>query len=397
MNVLKIGAPRIEAMENGRVRLCAKFVSPQGEYDCWYEVAEEYGKYLCYEVSDAFVVGTLPLAMKMGWDIELEGAISEKLHYQLVNYYIPVVSRYADNNEYIHIAGKTTNIKFESAHAVGAGMSGGVDSFYTVLKHYGSEHGSYAITHLTYFNVGAHGNGGGPDARKAFLEGLKVAEVTAKALNLPVVWVDSNLSEFVQMSHAATCTCRTLSAVLALQKLFSIYYLSSAGYSAQDFNINDDDCADYDIFGVPNLSTENTTFHIYGMEARRLDKERYLAEQPVTWEYLNVCFRQTNARGCGKCEKCMRTTVGLYAMGKLENYSKIFDLDDFKKTLPKKIGYVLSHRSKSHYEDIYRELKKNKIKIPLMAHFYSAVEREKNVVRPLYNKSSFLQRLRQKL
>ena len=394
MKTLRIGTPRIEIVGNGRVRLCAKFVSPQGEYDCWYEVAEEYGKYLCYEVADAFVLATLPLAMKMGWDIELEGAMSEKLHYQLENYYIPVVARYAKNNHHIHIIGKTIVAKFESANAVAAGMSGGIDSFYTVLKHYGSEHGSYALTHLTNFNVGAHGGGGGPEARKAFLEGVKTAEEIAKALKVPLVWVDSNLSEFVNMPHVATCTCRTLSAVLALQKLFSTYYLSSAGYNVQDFNINDEDCADYDIFGVPNLSTENTTFHIFGMDARRLDKERYLAEQPVTWDYLNVCFRQTNARGCGRCEKCMRTTMGFYAMGKLGNYGKIFDLNNFNRTLPKITGYVLSHRNKSHYEDIYREMKKNNIKIPLGAYFYCVVEIGKNIVRPLYNKSTFLQGLR---
>src|SRR5680860_347105 len=51
----------------------------------WYEFENSYAPYITTEVHDGFLVGVLLLAMKKGEDIRIEGAISEKLFYNLTS------------------------------------------------------------------------------------------------------------------------------------------------------------------------------------------------------------------------------------------------------------------------------------------------------------------------
>mgnify|MGYP003294633432 CR=1 FL=1 len=85
----------------------------------------------------------------------------------------------------------------------------------------------------------------------------------------------SNMNELIMMNHEKTHTFRTLACVLAMQKLFSIYYFAS-GTDFNDSHIDEYDTAYYDILNVQCLSTENTTFYLSGMEATRLEKIKYI-------------------------------------------------------------------------------------------------------------------------
>ena len=72
----------------------------------------------------------------------------------------------------------------------------------------------------------------------------------------------------------------------------------------------------------PLWSTEALSFSHDGCEAQRIDKIRFICNQNerAILENLRVCT--TSELGyqynCGKCEKCLRTMIGLHICGGLE-------------------------------------------------------------------------------
>ena len=93
--MIKIRKPYIKIKEE-KVRLCSVVNYDGNDNEIWYEVDKEYGEFLCHERADAFLLAFLPYAMAFKHDIEIEGAVSEKLLYQLNNYYIPALSKFSN-------------------------------------------------------------------------------------------------------------------------------------------------------------------------------------------------------------------------------------------------------------------------------------------------------------
>jgi hypothetical protein len=57
----------------------------------------------------------------------------------------------------------------------------------------------------------------------------------------------------------------------------------------------------------------------------RRDKLRHLANEPLAWEALRVCWEGRTATGnCAMCEKCVRTMTTLYQCGRLDRFT-VFD------------------------------------------------------------------------
>lgn len=392
--ILKIGKPWIEKVNDSTVRLHAEIITKIGEetttYDLWYEVDNEYAQYLCTERSDAFVVGVLPMALTKGLDIETDQPMSSRLFYQLTQHFIPIVSKFSNRYKKIETHAPITRDCLETARAVGTGISGGVDSFYTILRnHELDEATNNNVTHLTFFNVGSHGDFGGEYARELFRKRLVHAKKNASLMNLPLVSVDSNVSELLQMDFVQTHTFRNFSAVLALQKLFGVYYYSSA-YDITDFQINPDDCAHFDLLTASNVSNEQVTFYSVGQEVSRIDKEKYISKYDIVKQRLNVCVISDN--NCSHCEKCIRTMAGLYAIGELDNFKNVFDVDDFKKSYKKRMGFVIGNLSKIPYKEIYLEMRKSGIRIPMISFVYGAPKWIKERIRPIYENSEVLKK-----
>lgn len=55
-----------------------------------------------------------------------------------------------------------------------------------------------------------------------------------------------------------------------------------------------------------------------GCEAGRLSKTRRLAANQLALQTLRVCYADTSSYNCGRCEKCLRTMMSLRACGALE-------------------------------------------------------------------------------
>lgn len=325
---------------------------------CWFEYPKEYTQYLCTERCDAFIIALLPYAMKHQYDIYSNVPISERLLYQIQNYYIPTLSKYQEDFFDITVHCITDGKNLNQFKAVGTGLSCGVDSFYTVLKHIDCGFEGFELTHLVTMNVGSFGYQGGEFSYRWFQDEVRKARLVAQKLNLPLIEINSNLMEIYQENHAASGTLRMVGAILGLQKLFSKYYIS-AGFDIKDFDITSEDNDDYDLFNLMIGSNESTTFYSVGVEATRFERTNYISKYPITYDTLTVCL--SGNTNCGHCEKCLRTMGTLYTLGLLDKYRNSFNIDKFmkhKNYYLSKIRYFGIGYMRPLYQDIYEVMKK---------------------------------------
>lgn len=372
--ILRVGKPEIRKIDC-KVRLCSRISMDTETYDMWYEVEEYYEEYLCVERADAFVIAALPYAIREGIDIIVDAPLSEQLYYQLTTTYITALGKNVKSYHSIRLeCDSLESAELPSAGAVGTGFSGGVDSFYTLCTHLQTKAKHHNLTHLTFFNVGASGDEGGEKARKLFLERQSPAKAIANANGLGFITVDSNISEFLRYQHVQTHTMRSMSAVLALQKLFSVYYYSSSS-TISEFSLAKADAATgyYDIMSAYCLSTENTRFIISGPNETREDKCIVIADYPQSYQHLSVCL--VGDTNCGRCEKCERTMLALHAVGKLELYNGVFDVEEFYSNLNRHMIVLVSNSKDSHYSEILDKMKANGVRLSFRIRLLGALRR----------------------
>ena len=340
MKFIRIGKPHIEHMQTDHARLVFDLHASDKEeiYPLYYEVNKSYEQYLVTELSDAAVVCLLLYAMEYGYDLICESPISERLQHQLTEFLIPAIAKNVSRYSAIQIHAEGVNIDFAPT-AVGTGLSCGVDSFYTVYKGLAHPVGSpLCLTHVCFFNAGALGMYGGEDARRKYLESCEKFSKVANKLGLEFLSCDSNMNEYLHQDHMATHVFRTLSIPLALQKLFSVYYLAS-GFSYEKFGFSVNSPAKYEILILPLLSNQNLRFQEVGGETTRQGKVVYIADFPVPKEHLTVCIGES--QNCTHCRKCKRTMLNLYLIDKLRDYDQVFDVEWFYKHRKKVIRWAM--------------------------------------------------------
>ncbi len=225
----------------------------------WYKVHLKFKDLIVIENMDAFIVGLLFLGLKTGNDIKLNGSMSAKLFYT-INHYVIKALCFA-NSEYVPIKiipEHLNNLNFNVGNVAGTGLSCGVDSLATYCDHF-NETEPFKIEYFTFFNVGSHGDNGGPQARKFFWKRLESITGFARDVKKEVIFVDSNLSEILQMKFQQTYNLRNISCALLFQKLFKNYYYSS-GTRFDHFSTNKNEIADLDMLIIPNLSRNQLIF-----------------------------------------------------------------------------------------------------------------------------------------
>ncbi len=168
-NKIVINQPYIKNQPEGRSRLCSEIEYNGKMFELWYETSKEYDDFLCYERADAFVVNLLLFAMEHSCDILCKCEMTTKLYYQLTTYLIPCISQNIKKYSHININAKLTSSPLNCAGAIGTGISGGVDSFYTLIKHINQPE-EYKLTHLVFCNAGTNGDMGGGRQEKHFIK-----------------------------------------------------------------------------------------------------------------------------------------------------------------------------------------------------------------------------------
>ncbi|MED1205198.1 hypothetical protein [Heyndrickxia acidicola] len=378
MGLLTIYQPEILESKNG-FRLQASFKINGKEDTLWYEVDKQYKHCLTYERADAFLVALFLLAFKNQCDIRVEAPLSERLMYTFNTYLLPLTADVRNLKPIKIFCDFAINKPLDNLEAVGTGLSCGIDSFSTICNHLTEQcPPNYKITHFTFFNAGSNGSLGGEKARRLFKKRVEMVKPCAQELGLELITVDSNISEVLELGFYETHTYRNLSASLALQKLFKTYYYSSS-YSLKHFELKPNSCGHYDFFNMNMLSTEGMSFFSACPYHTRVEKTKMVSKFKLAYKYLNVCIR--DGQNCGGCEKCVRTLFTLELFGKLNEFSRIFNLQNYYRERQKYIAKILArHRSDEYMQEILEEMIKMNFKIPIYSRLASKYLKVKSVV-----------------
>lgn len=306
-----------------------------GNETLWYAVDRRHRDCLEDQRYDGLLVGALLKAMALGEDIEVHGALSERLAFNLRHYYMAIVAgmQPALRPVAIHAERLDDGVGRPRPAGVGTGFSAGIDSFAVLHDHYHHEQRpGYRITHLLFNNVGSHGDRHFDAARRLFHQRFGTVRGYPESLGLDFIRVDSNLSDLLQMNFEHTHTPRNFSVVLLLQKLFGRYYYASTFQYRDCFVGPSYDMAFCDPMAVHLLSTETLDCVATGAQHSRVKKTRLVARVPDASRWLNVCTNvAADGRNCSKCPKCCRTLMTLELLGEIGPFAAVFDLDTWER------------------------------------------------------------------
>lgn len=368
--------------------MSARVLENGQEKELTYTVSDQFAQYLTTERSDAFVLVLLYYAMFRGYDIQWEVPCTEQLIYQLTTYYIPICAKEISFMHRIALKGKTTSETLPCAGGVGTGFSGGVDSSYTIYQYLQPMFPENRLTHLLFtdcFTVDFS-----EEYQKDFLEKyLHNLPLQAEELGLDFIFVQCNVDTLFSIGRYQDPVCGEIkdeglftlkycSMAAALQKLFKIYYFSG-GVSPSDFTFRTYDCAYYDMFTLPMISTNALRFYSAGMEVSRLEKVETISDWEFAQKHLQVCAWE-NEGNCGHCGKCLRTMSELYALDKLDCYDQRFPVENYKRHLSRRYARILMQARKNHIfeKDIIAKMKETGKKIPVLSYllcpFYTLAE-----------------------
>lgn len=349
------------------------------KHEVWYRTTEEWAQYLTDEVADAFVLPMLLVALRNQEEIVVEAPLSEKLYYNIVNNVLYTLSIPLHVNHKLRIKCGGLAIPNFRPFAVGCGCSLGVDSFSAMIRHMSDDcPKSFRITHLTNFNVGAYGN----DFEKAevfYQDSLRDVKEYVQEKEMPLVTLESNFGVFFKGVNFNWCgPVRTMSAVLAMQKLFKRYYYA-VGSTNKAFKFTTT-MNDFASLIIPLFSTENTEFNVADQDKTRIEKTISIVDDFYAQKYLDVCWKKVWAnnrgrtdlleipfRNCTRCGKCIRTLLTIDAMGCLDKFSGIFDVEYFKSHKNEIVSEYIRLKDVDHYHrEVYDFLVENKYPMPVI-------------------------------
>ena len=330
--MIRITQPWIEIHDGKSRCLCNIFVDDELR-TIWFDTSEEYGDYLCIERGDAYLIGLLNWAMRRGDSIVSDIPITEELYYNITVSLIPSLVKYSKGLHPIDITCKLAPAITQGT-AVGTGCSCGVDSFTTIYKHMDNEpFDEFSLTHLCINNVGAFAECYSEYGKeKTKTERYAISQAVAKELSLPLIVTDSNFADVFEQDHLLSHTYSSVFAIYMLQKLWKKYYYSSSGHDYSEFSLIDNDtksAAFYELLSLQCFSTFGLRIYSDGGEMTRLEKTELIADYSIAQKRLHVCL--TRPYNCGKCDKCLRTLLTLDCIGKLESFSNVFDIEEYKR------------------------------------------------------------------
>lgn len=324
-----IGEPRVTE-EKGQACLTAdvRIETPgiEAPGSVWWKFPVRYAEY-AGENSDALVIAMLPVAMRLGEDMEVRGRVSPRLAYGVREYQCILHAWWPEELEVAEIDYADLSLPDTPANgtAVGCAFSGGVDSFYSLWRHLaGNEDISgYRITHcLMIDNFDMY------MPEDIFPRIVSLYEETLRGLGIEIIPIRTNLRKMRLAAIEREHSPKTFGAVLAasalvLEGLFRRFYIpASHKYSAFMPLEGAHPLIDH------WLSTETMEMIHDGSDSSRVEKTAVLSNWPETYSRLRVCFGRTafnentgQVENCCQCEKCVRTMISLELLGALSRYN----------------------------------------------------------------------------
>jgi hypothetical protein len=258
---------------------------------------------LFLERSDALVPLALFAGMRHRRPIRVHGPVSARL-LENANEAQAILAAFSDGElARVPVHADAVDVAAEAVPGTGCFFSGGVDSFYSVLRH------RPTISHLIYvhgFDVLVEGT-----RAVAARRGVRAA---AGELDLPLVEIDTDLRTVTDpyttwgMAHGASLAV----VALLLQGQVGRAIVPATYAYADLFPWGSHPLLD------PLWSTEHLEVVHDGCEATRVEKVAAIAGSDVALRHLRVCTRQYAEYNCGACRKCLGTMVALRLTGSLD-------------------------------------------------------------------------------
>jgi 7-cyano-7-deazaguanine synthase in queuosine biosynthesis len=181
-------------------------------------------------------------------------------------------------------------------------FTGGVDSFFTLDSHRAEID---AIVCVLGFDVR-------PKQRTLWEATRRTLEIVADAYGVDAVVVETDIRAYLDPCASWEVTHGAALAAIAhlLGHEFGRVMISSSFSTSQPILWGSHPELD-PLWSTPALSIEHV-----GADTSRLDKLRTLAGNEVALSHLRVCWRNPRqAYNCGRCSKCVRTRLGMDALG----------------------------------------------------------------------------------
>lgn len=377
--MIDISNLRIEKSNNGWTKLIADISSDfkrvDNEKTIWIAVKDENADLLTPDVYNMFLFLPLYMSMHYHQDLHLHGPVSKTLYRNVCDYLQEIMISFSDEltKQKVIVDGYK---EAEGEHKIiGTGLSCGIDNLVTIYKYYQNEKDEdYKINGLFMLNCGWHGFYGDPQTIILFTDRCQQNKKMADELNLKMYEVDSNLHAFLssreldlgdKVSYFMIYSC-----IFGLEKGIGKYYISSSFSYEEILNFNqqshDSDFSEFaDSYALPLMHSKNLSLVSDGCQYSRSRKTEIISDWDITKKYLNVCCANTGVENCSVCHKCMRTLLPLEAMGKLDSYSVVFDIEKYQKTAFKtKCNVVIKNGRDAFLTDNYNFCKDKGLKLP---------------------------------
>lgn len=349
----------------------------------WFAVKNENAHMLADDVYDAFILMPLYAAMYYKHDLRICGCVSKKLYRNIMNYVQKILCNFSENLSRVNIYVDGYKETEGRQSIIGSSFSCGIDSLTTVYDRYVCEDDpEYRINGLFMLDYG-------PVPHEVYIKKAEHCQRVADELGLPFYFIDSNLREafyekensFIkEFGYQKLVHLSIYSSVFALGKSIKRYYIPSS-YSYDTVlrygrpTHHDRGLACSESFMVPLIQTERTELILDGSQYKRSEKTERIAGWEIAQKYLDVCY--TPLAGCSRCNKCVRTLMALEALGKLENFSGIFDIGLYTKncymhkcrlvTDLHKNSLSASAHHPAYLQDSYDLYRKYGLKLPSLA------------------------------
>ena len=317
--------PSAISNQNKRNKFNIAFTIGNQDFNCQFAFNGNYG---CYSTEAELTLSLLP-AMTNGLAINLKGKEIDPIFLNSITDIQHIYQHWDNRYHIINIldAGKsiTQEQLVQGSKRVATFFSGGVDSFYTLLKH------REEITDIVF----VHGLDIPLENTRLRKQTVEAIKKVAIAFNIRLLEVETDLKpqivpygEWGRFTHGIALA----SVALSLQNDISTIYIPSSHEYAHLFPLGTHPMLDH------LWSTEKLRFIHDGAEATRLDKIRLVSKSDIALDHLRVCWKNPGgAYNCGICEKCLRTMISLYVFDKLDA-SATFEVPlDFKRVARMKL------------------------------------------------------------
>ena len=354
--MIRISKPYIES-SGLKSRCCCNIQIDDENKLVWFEVEKEYERYLCTERADAYLIGLLSYAMRNNHDFICDVPVTDELLYNIETFLIPSLCNHSSRLHRIHIKTSMAPV-LALGKEIGTGCSCGVDSFSSIVNHTNSKYKQFDITYLCINNVGAF-NECYQDygIKKVKEERYTIAKEVANEIGFPLIETDSNFWDAFYQNHLRTNTFSACFAIYMMQKFWKTYYLASSGIDFAGFSLENNDLqasSHYDLLTLQCFSTSGIRIYSDGGEKSRLEKTIDIQDYEPAQKHLHVCTKKPY--NCGICPKCVRTLLALDVINKLDSFTEVFDIEEYKTNREKYYKWLYLQHKKGDLmqEQVYR-------------------------------------------